>query len=104
MAITNSLITTGDAANVYISSGSSAITAIYVCNVNGTAQTFDLYAVQSGTALTTVSNRIYSSVEVQAGDTYVIDTEKMIFSSGDMLRANASASNSFAVTISYIGI
>jgi hypothetical protein len=104
MAITNSLITTGAAANVYVSSGNSAITAIYLCNIDSTARTFDLYAAQSSAIVTPASSRIYSAVNVQAGDTYVIDSEKLILSNGDMLKANASGTDSFSVTVSYIGI
>lgn len=104
MAITNSLLTTGTAANVYVSSGSSAITAIYLCNVDSTARTFDVYVCPSGTIVNTVDTRIYSGIQLQAGDTYVIDSEKLILGSGDMLKANASGSNSISMTVSYIGI
>ena len=104
MAITNSLITTGAAANVYVSSGSSAITAIYFCNIDSTARTFDVYVCPSGNTLTPLSSRVYSGVQIQAGDTYVIDSEKLILGSGDMIKANASSTNSISMTISYIGI
>lgn len=104
MAITNSLITTGAAANVYVSSGSSAITAMYMCNIDSTARTFDIYVCPSGQIETQVTQRIYSGIQIQAGDTYVIDSEKLILGNGDMLKANASSSNSLAMTISYIGI
>ena len=104
MAITNSLITTGAAANVYVSSGNSAITAMYLCNIDSTARTFDIYVCPSGNSLTLSSSRIYSGVQIQTGDTYVVDSEKLILSGGDMLKANASGSNSISMTISYIGI
>ena len=104
MAITNSLITTGAAANVYVSSGSSAITAIYFCNIDSTARTFDVYVCPSGNTITPLSSRVYSGVQIQAGDTYVIDSEKLILGSGDMIKANASSTNSISMTISYIGI
>lgn len=104
MAITNSLLTTGAAANVYVSSGSSAITAIYLCNVDSTARTFDVYVCPSGNTVTPLNTRIYSGIQLQAGDTYVIDSEKLILGSGDMLKANASGSNSISMTVSYIGI
>jgi len=104
MAITNSLLTTGTAANVYVSSGSSAITAMYLCNVDTTARTFDVYVCPSGNVLTTVNTRIYSGIQLQAGDTYVIDSEKLILGNGDMLRANASGANSISMTVSFIGI
>ena len=103
MAIQNTTITTGSAASVYTSNGSSAITAIYLCNIDSIAQTFDIYAVPNA-APTYANSRIYSGVQVQAGDTYVIDTEKLILANGDSIKANASSTSSFAVTVSYIGI
>ena len=104
MAITNSLITTGAAANVYVSSGASAITAMYLCNIDTSARTFDIYVCPSGNTLTTASTRIYSAVQLQAGDTYVVDNEKLILSSGDMIKANTSGTSAISMTISYIGI
>ena len=104
MAITNSLITTGAAANVYVSTGSSAITAMYLCNIDTTARTFDIYVCPSGNTLTPASTRIYSAVQIQAGDTYVVDSEKLILSSGDMIKANTSGASAIAMTVSYIGI
>jgi len=98
------LITTGDAANVYVSSGSTAITAIYLTNVDSTARTFDIYACPSGNVVTPIETRIYSGVQLQTGDTYVIDSEKLIMGSGDMIKANTNGSNAIAMTISYIGI
>ena len=104
MAITNSLLTTGAAANVYVSSGASAITAMYLCNIDTSPRTFDIYICPSGTIITPASTRIYSSVTIQSGDTYVVDTEKLILSSGDMIKANTSSSSAIAMTVSYIGI
>ena len=104
MAITNSLITTGAAANVYVSSGSSAITAMYLCNIDTTTRTFDIYVCPSGNTLTPASTRIYSGVQIQAGDTYVVDSEKLILSSGDMIRANTSGTSAISMTVSFIGI
>ena len=74
MAITNSLLTTGSAANVYVSSGSSAITAMYLCNIDTVPRTVDIYVCPSGNTLTTASTRIYSAVNLQTGDTYVVDS------------------------------
>ena len=104
MAITNSLLTTGAAANVYVSTGSSAITAMYLCNIDTTARTFDIYVCPSGNTLTPASTRIYSGVQIQAGDTYVVDSEKLILSSGEMIKANTSGASAIAMTVSFIGI
>lgn len=104
MAITNSVITTGDAANVFVSSGNTAITAMYLTNVDSTARTFDIYACASGNVITPIQSRIYSGVQLQTGDTYVIDSEKLIMGNGDMIKANTDGSSAIAMTISYIGI
>jgi hypothetical protein len=47
---------------------------------------------------------LYQDVSVTQGDTYVIDTEKLILDSGDYLVANCSANTSVVTTISSIGI
>ena len=95
MAITNSILTNSSAANVYVSVGNTAITA----------RTFDVYACPSGnTAGFSNLTRIYSGVQIQTGDTYVVDNEKLILGNGDMIRANCSAATAIAMTVSYIGI
>ena len=104
MAITNSLITTGAAANVYVSSGSSAITAMYLCNVDTDTRTFSIFVCPAGMSVTQANTRIYSGVQIQAGDTYVVDSEKLILASGDMIKANTSSTSAIAMTVSYIGI
>lgn len=104
MAITNVLVTDGDAANVLVSTGSSAITAMYLCNVDTVARDFDIYLLPAGNTITQVSNKIYSNITLQSGDTYVIDTEKLILSDGDVIRANTTATNAMSCTISFINI
>ena len=105
MAITNSILTDAAAANVYVSVGNTAITAMYFCNTDTSARTFDVYACPSGnTAGFRNLTRIYSGVQIQTGDTYVVDNEKLILSNGDMIRANCSATTAIAMTVSYIGI
>ena len=102
MAIQNTLVTT-IASNVYVSSGNSAITAVYLCNYGASATSFNVWACPAGN-LATTTTQIYYNVTVQSGDTYVIDNEKMILSNGDMIKANATANTSITTTVSYIGI
>ena len=106
MAISNTVLTTA-LGNVYVSSGASAITSIYFCNGSGAgAVTFNLYAVPSNIdpAAVGAGQLLYQDVSVTQGDTYVIDTEKLILDSGDYLVANCSANTSVVTTISSIGI
>ena len=90
MAISNTVLNTNDG-NIYVSSGSSAITAIYLCNSAGSGTvTINLYAIPSGGSLSEAT-QIYKDLSLTVGDTYVIDTEKLILEDGDYLAGNCSA-------------
>ena len=102
MAILNTSLTT-IASNVYVSSGNSAITALYFVNTSASAASFYVWACPAGN-VATANTQIYYNVTVQSGDTYVVDNEKLILSNGDMIKANATANLSMATTVSYIGI
>lgn len=102
MAIANTLLTTLDG-NIYVSSGASAITAIYLCNAGTVTQAITVYACPSGESLGP-EHLIYKDLSLTAGDTYVIDTEKLILSDGDYLNANCTANASVVATVSSIGI
>jgi hypothetical protein len=43
-------------------------------------------------------------VQIAAGDTYVVDFEKLVLGNGDSLQANATATTSITSTVSYIGV
>jgi hypothetical protein len=103
MAISNTLLTTV-ISNVYVSSGNTVVSVMYFCNTNASAQTFNLYAVPSGTATIDSNVQIYRSVQVQSNDTFVIDMEKIVLSTGETLRANASANLAITATVSYVGM
>jgi hypothetical protein len=103
MALSNTLLTT-ITSNVYVSSGNTVVSVMYFCNTNGTAQTFDLYAVPSGTATINSNVQIYKSVQIQSNDTFVVDMEKLVLANGDTLRANASANSAITTTVSYVGM
>lgn len=102
MSIINTSLTTVPS-NIYVSSGNTIISAMYFCNYSTSTVTFNLYAVPAGST-PTANTQIYSSVQLASNDTYVVDWEKLAFSNGDTLRANASANVSVTSTVSYIGI
>lgn len=103
MAIANTVLSTLDG-NIFVSSGNSAITAIYLCNSAGAGTvTINLYAVPSGGTLG-VTTQIYQNLSLTQGDTYVIDSEKLILENGDYLAGNCSANTSVVATVSSIGI
>lgn len=102
MSIANTTLTT-EATPVYTSTGSSATTAIYFHNINGSAQTFNLYVVPNGQTVGNV-HQIYGDKSVASKDTYIIDMEKLLLDNGDSLYANASANSAIVTTISYTSI
>lgn len=102
MALSQSTLTTSASA-VYTSTGNTAISTMYLCNYSASDRTVTIYLVQSGSFATNV-NIIYKDVPIAAGDTYIIDTERLILGNGDSVQALASAVSSITMTVSYIGV
>lgn len=106
MAIHNNvLVDSGQqAANILVSTGTGvAVTTMYFCNTNTNPVTFTLHVVPSSFAANT-NNIVYYNKVITAGDTYIIDWEKLVLSAGDTLRANANVGNAIVATVSTIGL
>lgn len=106
MAIHNNvLIDAGQAAaNILVSSGTGvAITTMYFCNRSVSTTTFNLYVVPAG-FLANANNIVYSNKTITAGDTYIVDWEKLVLAPGDTLRANANVGDAIVATVSTIGV
>ena len=107
MAIHNTvLVDSGqEAANVLASSGASgqAVTTMYFCNTNTAATAFTLHLVPAG-FVANANNIIYKNKVITAGDTYIVDWEKLVLGNGDTLRANANVGNSIVASVSTIGV
>jgi|688.fasta_scaffold975743_2 hypothetical protein len=107
MAIHNSvLLDSGQAAaNVFAcaSTNGDAITTMYFCNRNGSTTTFNLYVVPAGFEANS-NNIAYTNKTITAGDTYIIDWEKLVLGPGDSIRANANVGNAIVATVSTIGL
>lgn len=102
MSLQSSYVTT-TAANVYISSGETAAMTFYFSNYSSSADaTFSLWAVKSGNVASNL-NVLYSNVVVQAGDTYVADSERLFLDNNDALVAYANA-NVMSVTLTYTNV
>lgn len=88
---------------VYTSSGTTAITAMYLCNYSGGTVNVSVYVVPSaGTAGNT--NIIYQNITISAGDTYVIDTERLILDNGETIQASADAGSAVNIVTSYLAL
>lgn len=102
MAIINTTLNTS-VANIYSSSGNSVVVTAFICNTDSSARTFNLYAVPAaGTAGT--SNQILKSISVNAGDTYIMNSERLVLANGETLQANASVNSVLVATVSYTGV
>ena len=98
MAILATGITATSAASptqLFLSSGSNAITTIIVCNTSGSTINLTLYAVPSGkTPSGNPETTIVSALPIPAGETVSFDQEKLVFGDNDVLSAIASVSYS----------
>lgn len=100
--IQNTTLTT-TVANIYVSSGNSVLSTIHFCNYSGSPVNIHVYAVPSGNVAGN-GNMIYSNVNIQGGDTYIVYQEKFILGNGQMIQANASANSAITTTVSYTGV
>lgn len=106
MAITNSVLHNSIATSIFTSAGTSgdAVTTMYFCNPDAAQHTVNVFVVPTGTVANTALNIIYSNVAIAAGDTLVIDMEKLVLGVGDSIQANASTDNKIAATVSSLSI
>ena len=103
MAIAQETVTTAGV-DIYTSSGNSATTAIFLFNNNAAARTVQIYVVPSGGSVTT-STKIIKDLTIDAADTYIINTEKLVLSNGDAIHVSTSDDDtSVYATVSYVSI
>jgi len=103
MAIAQETVTTAGV-DIYTSSGNSATTAIFLFNDNAAARTVQIYVVPSGGSVTT-STKIIKDLTIDAADTYIINTEKLVLSNGDAIHVSTSGDDtSVYATVSYVSI
>jgi len=104
MAITSTALDI-TATTIYTSSSTNgdAVTTMYFCNRDNTTRTFSLHLVPSGGSAN-VNNIAYSNKTVTAGDTYIIDWEKLVLSTGDMIQATSNTANAIVASVSTIGL
>jgi len=103
MSISNTSLTLATA-NIYVSSGNTVVSVMYFCNTDSAARNLNVYLMPQGTATANAAVQIYKDVQIAAGDTLVVDMEKLVLADGDMIRASATAANVITATVSYVGI
>ena len=103
MAITQAGAIGTGATTVYTSSGTTAITCMFFMNDNAAARTLNVHVVQSGGSIAN-TNQIVKTINIDAADSYVINTEKLVLSNGDTVQCTASVGSSIFPTISSVAI
>ena len=80
-----------------------AVTCMIFCNVTGADATVTIHAVPQGD-LVAASNKIVQVLTVPAGETFTLETEKIILDTGDRIHASASATNTIIATVSSVRV
>ncbi len=109
MAITQKLCNSGltAGAHVFEATASVAVTTIHLCNITAADATVNIYLLpyDGSTTVPTQNNKIYNTLTVRALDTYIVDSEKLILSTGDKIYVETPDSSGLIVaTISTIGL
>ena len=109
MAITQKTVSSDITANnwAFKASEDTAVTTIHLCNITASDANVNVYVLpdDGSTAGPTENNKIYNNLLVQAEDTYIIDTEKLILNSGDKIFIETpDSAASIVATVSTIGL
>ena len=91
----------------FAATADTAVTSIHLCNITNSDAVIDIYLLPNdgSTTVPTENNKLYNSLTIQATDSYIIDTEKMILANGDKIYVqNADSTGQVIVTISTIGL
>lgn len=104
MSIQTSNVTTS-VANVYVSSGDTAVTFLSLANYSASNVTANVYVVPSGNAAGNL-NSVVANIQITTEDTYQFyaGNEKLVLANGDSIQINAGANNSIAAVVSYTSV
>lgn len=98
--ITNTVVPSATTAQIFLASGQQAITTMIFCNTSASSDsTLNVYVVPFGSNATP-STQIMKTVPVPAGETFVLDSERLILENGDAIYAQASVNNIITATVS----
>ena len=93
---------------VFTATADTAVTTIHLCNISSAADAvvnIYLLPTDGSTTTPTENNKLYNQLTIQATDTYIIDTEKLILANGDKIFIELpDSSGQIIATISTIGL
>jgi len=110
MAIDSTVIGSSNT-DLYTSSGSNAVTCIWICNTAtfnpatpSVGLTYlDLHLVKNGAGITN-TNLVVNGLPVPAGESVTFDTERLILDNGDRIVANSALPANLVATVSTIPV
>lgn len=104
MSIQTANVTT-TVANVYVSSGETAVTFLSLTNYSASNVTANVYVVPSGDTAGNL-NVAVANIQITTEDTYQFyaGNEKLVLTTGDSIQVNAGADNSIAAVVSYTSV
>jgi len=104
MSIQTSNVTT-TIANVYVSSGETAVTFLSLANYSASNVTANVYVVPSGNTAGNL-NAVVANIQITTEDTYQFysGNEKLVLATGDSIQINAGADNSIAAVVSFTSV
>jgi hypothetical protein len=92
------------ATTAYTSSGSTAITSMFICNFDTTNDCHvTVYLVPSGDSADDTTT-IFKQLNIEAGDTYIFNTERFLLANGDTVKMTAETAGDLSSMISYTSI
>ena len=107
MAISNTVVTTGDGISIFTCPGTPgsddqefAVTCIMFCNTSASAITLDLYVIPSAVATKSTATQVIKELSIPAKETFTFDTEKLVLGSEDRVWAVCSAGSALTATVS----
>jgi len=107
MAITNEYID-ATITTVYTSTDTTAITSMIFCNYASATLTdadtyLDLHIVPSGDTYNE-KNKILHQLKIPAGETFIMDSERLVLDNGDTIQAQTTSPATVSVTVSSIPV
>ena len=104
MAITSTLVASTTTTRIFLASGDQAITTIMFCNTDVSHDTLlDVYVVGSGGVVGTATT-VLKQLGLPATETFVMDAEKLILSSGDAIYAQATQPFIVSASVSSVSL
>lgn len=109
MAITQTICTNilDAGSHVFEATSNVAVTTIHLCNNSANNRDVNIFLLpfDGSTTVPGDGNKLYHDLTVSLGDTFIIDTEKLILSTGDKIYIQLGAgTGTIVATISTIGL